>query len=196
MGGNLPNFGTKWQSTPVLLPGKSHGQRSPVGYSPWGCKELDMAERLQSIKVDPTVRCTSDGHGRIRPSQKAHPQHHWAGRQGRQPLSLVNIRACGSSGDFVEHRYVLFSLVPGTVLQAEKTPILHAYSFLYLTKPCFSWTQSSQVCAQADLQAEPWNLAETSRVNVSGSRLHGQQDGVQPLGKTHIAPVLPADFSS
>ena len=26
----------KWQTTPVLLPGKSHGQRSPVGYSPWG----------------------------------------------------------------------------------------------------------------------------------------------------------------
>ena len=26
----------KWQPTPVLLPGKSHGQRNPVGYSPWG----------------------------------------------------------------------------------------------------------------------------------------------------------------
>ena len=28
----------KWQSTPVLLPGKSHGQSSQVGYSPWGRK--------------------------------------------------------------------------------------------------------------------------------------------------------------
>ena len=27
----------KWQPTPVFLPGKSHGQRSLVGYSPWGC---------------------------------------------------------------------------------------------------------------------------------------------------------------
>ena len=27
----------QWQPTPVLLPGKSHGQRSLVGYSPWGC---------------------------------------------------------------------------------------------------------------------------------------------------------------
>ena len=34
----------KWQSTPVLLPGKSHGQRSLVGYSPWGWKELDTTE--------------------------------------------------------------------------------------------------------------------------------------------------------
>ena len=37
---------TKRQPTPVLLPGKSHGQRSLVGYSPWGCKELDTTEWL------------------------------------------------------------------------------------------------------------------------------------------------------
>ena len=36
----------KWQPTPVFLPGKSHGQRGLVGYSPWGCKELDMTEQL------------------------------------------------------------------------------------------------------------------------------------------------------
>ena len=30
----------------VFLPGESHGQRSLVGYSPWGCKELDMTEQL------------------------------------------------------------------------------------------------------------------------------------------------------
>ena len=29
---------------PVFLPGKYHGQRSLVGYSPWGCKEPDMIE--------------------------------------------------------------------------------------------------------------------------------------------------------
>ena len=32
--------------TPVLLPGKSHGWRILVGYSPWGCKESDMTEQL------------------------------------------------------------------------------------------------------------------------------------------------------
>ena len=31
-----PPFPMKWQPTPVLLPGKSHGQRSLVGCSPWG----------------------------------------------------------------------------------------------------------------------------------------------------------------
>ena len=37
-------LGRKWQPTPVPLPGKSDGWRSLVGYSPWGCKELDMTE--------------------------------------------------------------------------------------------------------------------------------------------------------
>ena len=32
----------KWQPTPVSLPGKSHGQRSLVGYSLWICKESDI----------------------------------------------------------------------------------------------------------------------------------------------------------
>ena len=34
----------KWQPTPVRLPGKSHGWRSLVGYSPRGHKELDTTE--------------------------------------------------------------------------------------------------------------------------------------------------------
>ena len=41
----------KWQPTPVLFPGKSHGQRSLVGYSPWGYKELGTTEQL-SLSVD------------------------------------------------------------------------------------------------------------------------------------------------
>ena len=36
----------QWQPTPVLLPGKSHGQRSLVGCSPWGHEESDTTERL------------------------------------------------------------------------------------------------------------------------------------------------------
>ena len=31
-----PRWRRQWQPAPVLLPGKSHGQRSLVGYSPWG----------------------------------------------------------------------------------------------------------------------------------------------------------------
>ena len=42
----------KWQSTPVFLPGKFHGQRSLAGYSPWMCKELNTTERLNTHIVD------------------------------------------------------------------------------------------------------------------------------------------------
>ena len=35
-----------WQPTLVFLPEESHGQRSLVGYSSWGCKESDMTERI------------------------------------------------------------------------------------------------------------------------------------------------------
>ena len=33
-----------WQPTPGFLPGESHGQRSLVGYSPWGRRESDATE--------------------------------------------------------------------------------------------------------------------------------------------------------
>ena len=42
--GSLGWVGRKWQRTQVFLPGKSHGQRSLAGYSPWGCKELDTTK--------------------------------------------------------------------------------------------------------------------------------------------------------
>ena len=48
--GSIPGLGRslggRHGCTLVLLPGKSHGQRSVVGYSPWGCKESDMTEHL------------------------------------------------------------------------------------------------------------------------------------------------------
>ena len=38
--GRSPGEGNGYP-TPVFLPGEFHGQRSWVGYSPWGHKELD-----------------------------------------------------------------------------------------------------------------------------------------------------------
>ena len=40
---------------PVFLPEKSHGQRSLVGYSPWGCKESDMAEWLNTQRGESQI---------------------------------------------------------------------------------------------------------------------------------------------
>ena len=38
----------KWQPTPVFLPGKFHGQRRLMDYSPWGHKKSDMTKQLSS----------------------------------------------------------------------------------------------------------------------------------------------------
>ena len=43
--GKIP-WRRKWQPSPVLSPGKSHGWRSLVGYSPRGRKESDKTEQL------------------------------------------------------------------------------------------------------------------------------------------------------
>ena len=50
----------KWQPTPVLLPGKSHGRRSLVSYSSWGRKESDMTERLH---FHFSLSCIGEGNG-------------------------------------------------------------------------------------------------------------------------------------
>ena len=50
----------QWHPTPILLPGKSHGQRSFVGCSPWGCKESDTTERLH---IHFSLSCIGEGNG-------------------------------------------------------------------------------------------------------------------------------------
>ena len=50
----------QWHPTPVLLPGKSHGQRSLVGCSPWGREESDMTEQLP---FHFSLSCIGEGNG-------------------------------------------------------------------------------------------------------------------------------------
>ena len=63
--GSIPRAGKfpwrrKQQPTLVFLPAKFHIQRSPAGYSPWGCKESDMtghARAWPKKKKNLVVRC-------------------------------------------------------------------------------------------------------------------------------------------
>ena len=62
---HLLRFGSKgrrrqWHPTPVLLPGKSHGWKSPVGCSPWGRLESDTTERLH---FHFSLSCIGEGNG-------------------------------------------------------------------------------------------------------------------------------------
>ena len=54
--GRFPGEGISWrrEPTPVFLPGESHGQRSLVGYSPWGRKRVghDLAiKHKQAVMI-------------------------------------------------------------------------------------------------------------------------------------------------
>ena len=53
--GSVPGSGISLEkemaSTPALLPGKSHGRRSLIGYSPWGHKESDTTEQLHYYTI-------------------------------------------------------------------------------------------------------------------------------------------------
>ena len=68
------------QPTPVLLPGKFHGLRSLVGYSPWGRKELDTTERLH---LTFWLRCLTVPWTVRRPNQsilkEINPEYSWEG---------------------------------------------------------------------------------------------------------------------
>ena len=50
----------QWHPTPVLLPRESHGRRSLVGCSPWGCEESDTTEQ---IHFHFSLSCIGEGNG-------------------------------------------------------------------------------------------------------------------------------------
>ena len=56
----LESSSRQWQPTPVLLPGKFHGQRSLVGFSLWGCEESDTTEQLNFHFL---LSCIGEGNG-------------------------------------------------------------------------------------------------------------------------------------
>ena len=66
---------------PVLLPGKSHGRRSLVGYSPWGCKESDMTEQVHF-----TSQCDSLIIAMMKEVKQS--KHYWEWSRGRQARVL------------------------------------------------------------------------------------------------------------
>ena len=59
--GKIP-WRRKWQPTPVFLPGESQGQRSLVGYSPWGRTESDMTEHQAHQRYSIPSGCVSYWH--------------------------------------------------------------------------------------------------------------------------------------
>ena len=79
----------KWQPTPVYLPGKSHGQRSLAGYSPWGHKRVRPSNQTAIQLVGGSIEQSVFSHKQVfawiffssNSSSLAVPcQRGWAGR--------------------------------------------------------------------------------------------------------------------
>ena len=92
-------------STPVLLPGKSHGQRSLEGCSPWGRWGSDTTERLH---FHFSLSCTGEGNGnRLQCSCLENPRDGgawWAAIYGvAQSLTQLKWLSSGSSSRTCQH---------------------------------------------------------------------------------------------
>ena len=62
--GKIP-WRTERLPTPVFLPGELHGQRSLVGYSPWGHKESDTTDRLTTLNTTCLHACVCVSGARV-----------------------------------------------------------------------------------------------------------------------------------
>ena len=110
-----------WQPTPVLLLGKSHGQRSLAGYSPWGHKESDMTEHTRTLYNFPS---------RVKSSSTVCQQSHLTLVQYRRRYTPsqnfpFSYSICGSLSGFANH----------TEMQSERDPSRDTSQGLFPSKP-------------------------------------------------------------
>ena len=100
----------QWQPTPVLLPGKSHGWRSLVGYSPWDREELDMTEQLH---FHFSLSCTGEGNGNpLQCSCLENPRDGgaWWAAVYEVTQSRTRLKRLSSSSNFVHTCSIVFTL--------------------------------------------------------------------------------------
>ena len=83
-----------WQPTSVSLPGEPHGQRGLAGYSPWGGKELDTTERLNSHthsrvpETSPEDMNVTAPRAVSKPLTELLPENHKSDLRGEPPSSV------------------------------------------------------------------------------------------------------------
>ena len=96
--GKIP-WRRKWHPTPAFLPGKFHGWKSPVGYSPWGRKESDTTERLSFFFFF---------YNKMRLFPVLFPFHKWENSGSRKMPNKNNLKKSES----VSHSFVSDTLQP------------------------------------------------------------------------------------
>ena len=153
----------QWQPTPVLLPGKSHERRNPVGCSPWGHEESDMTERLH---FHLSLSCIGEGNGNpLQCSCLEDPRDRgdwWAAIYGvAQSWTPLKRLSSGSSSSLIFRALICleFSFVYGV---RECSSFSFSFSNMYLSSfpstmywrdYLFSIVQSCLLCHQLTIGA-------------------------------------------
>ena len=125
----------QWHPTPVLLPGKSHGQRSLVGCSPWGLWELDTTERLH---FHFSLSCIGEGNGNpLQCSCLQNPRDRgawWAAVHGvaQSQTRLQRLTSSSSSSSVESLSHVRIFVTPWTAAHQASVSITNSWSLLIL----------------------------------------------------------------
>ena len=119
----------QWHPTPVLLPGKSHGWRSLVGCSPWGCEESDTTEGLH---FHFSLSCIGEGNGNpLQCSCLENPREGgawWAAVYGvaQSRTRLKRFSSSSSHGLYCTLLWLLFIFQQELELNCRKFPVLNS----------------------------------------------------------------------
>ena len=138
-----------WQPTLVFLPGESHGQRSLAGYSPWGCKDSDMTERLSLCGSN---TCRREGKEAERNKRGKKAVRHIQGQTGLVPWEFwtrMALQCCSKWAEMVGLLFPHLSLATGcsqaTWPSAAKAQLQgQTAGGSQLTSPPSGWAVSSQ----------------------------------------------------
>ena len=151
---SLFNWRSQWHPTPLLLPGKFHGWRSLVGYSPWGRKESDMTERLH---FHFSLSCIGKGNGHpLQCSCLENPRDGgawWAAIYGvAQSWTQLKRLSSSSSGSLFNRMKVKWKLKSLSHVRLFETPWTIVYSMDGLYSPWNSPGQNTGVGSLSLLQ--------------------------------------------
>ena len=80
----ISDWRRQWHPTPVLLPGKSHGRRNPVGCSPWGREESDTTEATQQQQQQQQQQGVKN--------QQNLENNYWVGQKVHSDFSITSYR--------------------------------------------------------------------------------------------------------
>ena len=167
------------QPTPVFLPGESQGQRSLVGHSPWGCKELDATKHS-------TCTClTHEYYVLFKMSQEYLHPYGWifiefCGRgwfqgrvkQGRSPIDTGNQNAAAAAKS-LQSCLTLCDPIDGSPPSSRVPGILQARTLEWVAisfSNAWKWEVKGKSLSHVWLLVTPWTIAYQAPPSMRFSR--------------------------